>query len=169
MGMLADPPIFLRTVIVYLAVLAGFRFFGKRQIGQMEPFDFVVVLLIANAVQNAMVGDHSSLWGGLLAALVLLVLNWVVGRVGVLFPTAERFVSGDPVLLIHDGQVLDANLRREAVSLAELMEALREHGVEKPDDVHLAVLEVDGSISVLPLGTKMLRTRKRMRSRKPRQ
>lgn len=168
MGMLADPPIFLRTVIVYLAVLGGFRLFGKRQIGQMEPFDFVVVLLIANAVQNAMVGDDSSLWGGLLAALVLLVMNWVVDRLGVMFPPAERVLAGEPVLLIHDGEVIQANMQREGVSLGELMAALREHGVETPDGAHLAVLEVDGTISILPAGTDMPRTRKRVRARKPR-
>ncbi len=92
--------IVVRTVTVYLVLLAGLRLAGKRELGQMTPFDLVVLLIIANAVQNAMVGPDVSLNGGLLAALVLLGLNWLVGRLGFRSAWVHRQVAGEPVLLV---------------------------------------------------------------------
>ena len=148
---LATPPleILARCAIVYVVVLAGLRLSGKREIGQMTPFDLVLILLIANAVQNAMIGNDNSLAGGLIAAAALLVLNFTLGRAARRWLRLGRLLRGHATILIDRGIVLEEHLRQEAIGRDELMTALREHGVGSLDDVRLAVLEVDGSISVL--------------------
>lgn len=158
--------IVVRTALVYLALLAGLRVAGKREIGQMTPFDFVVILLVANAVQNAMVGPDASVTGGLLAAAVLIGLNYGLAALRDRLPWLRRVVEGEPTLLIHDGVLLRENLRRERVEEAEVLMALREHGLDQPQQVRLAVLETDGSISVVPAsGEPPLRGRRHVRSR----
>jgi uncharacterized membrane protein YcaP (DUF421 family) len=152
--------IMLRTAVVYLVVLVGLRLAGKREIGQMTVFDLVVLLLIANAVQNAMVGPDTSLTGGILAAAVLLILNAVVARLGLRWPRLRRFVEGSPTLLVLHGEVIADHMRREGLDRETLGAALREHGVAELSDVEMAVLEIDGSISVVPAagtGTKRIR------------
>jgi uncharacterized membrane protein YcaP (DUF421 family) len=144
--------IILRTVAVYLMILLGLRLTGKREIGQMTVFDLVLLLLIANAVQNAMVGPDTSLPGGLLAAAVLLALNAGVARLRLRWPWLRRLIQGSPTLLILHGEVIEAHLRREGVDAETLETALREHGVADLSDVEMAVLEIDGSISVVPVG-----------------
>lgn len=139
----------LRATVIYLVVLAGVRLTGKRQIGQMTPFDLVLLLLIANAVQNAMTGPDTSVLGGIAAAATLLIVNAVVTRLSWRYRRIHWWVEGRPTLLIHQGRILAENLARERITEDELHEALREHGVASPADVSLAVLEVDGSISVL--------------------
>lgn len=140
----------LRTAVVYLVVLAGLRLAGKREIGQMTVFDLVVLLLIANAVQNAMVGPDTSLLGGVLAAVVLLILNALVARMRLRWPRLRRMIEGSPTLLVLHGEVLGDHLRREGLDQDTLEAALREHGVGEVRDVEMAVLEIDGSISVVP-------------------
>jgi uncharacterized membrane protein YcaP (DUF421 family) len=157
----------LRTVVVYVVLLVGFRLAGKRELGQMTPFDLVLLLVIANAVQNAMVGPDTSLNGGLLAALVLLFVNWLVGRLGLRSAWLRRRLTGDPVLLVHDGKLVESSLGREGIFADEVMQALREHGVDDLKGVKSAVLEVDRTISVVPIGAKSSRTRRRIRGRKP--
>jgi uncharacterized membrane protein YcaP (DUF421 family) len=144
--------IVLRAAVVYLAILIGLRLAGKREIGQMTVFDLVVLLLLANAVQNAMVGPDTSLTGGLIAALVLLVLNAVVARLRLRWPILRRLVEGSPTLLVLRGEVIGDHLRREGLDGDTLEAALREHGVADLSDVEMAVLEIDGSISVVPVG-----------------
>jgi uncharacterized membrane protein YcaP (DUF421 family) len=141
--------ILARCAIVYVVVLAGIRISGKREIGQMTPFDLVLILLIANAVQNAMVGNDNSLLGGLIAGAALLALNFTVGRAAGRWLGLGRLLKGHAAVLINRGIVLEAHLKQEGIAQDELMAALREHGVGNLDDVRLAVLEVDGSISVL--------------------
>jgi uncharacterized membrane protein YcaP (DUF421 family) len=158
--------ILVRTVVVYAAVLVGFRVSGKRQIGQMTPFDLVLILLIANAVQNAMVGPDNSLLGGLIAAGALLVLNLGVARYrdhGGLF---RNLVEGQPAVLISDGKLVDSAIRHEGIDMQELEQAIREHGLAGLDEVKMAVLEVDGTISVVPGGTDTIRTHRRFRQRR---
>jgi uncharacterized membrane protein YcaP (DUF421 family) len=138
-----------RCAIVYAAVLVGLRLSGKREIGQMTPFDLVLVLLIANAVQNAMIGNDNSLAGGLVAAAALIVLNFSVGRAARRWMPLGRLVKGHASVLVNRGVIVEDHLRREGIARDELMAALREHGAGSLDDVRLAVLEVDGSISVL--------------------
>lgn len=141
--------ILFRTGVIYLFVLAGVRLSGKREVGQMTPFDLVLLLLLANAVQNAMTGPDTSLAGGVVAAGTLLVMNYFVADLAGVNRRFRKFVQGAPSLLIHDGQVVAANLAREHVTIDEIERALREHGIGRMQDVSLAVLEVDGSISVL--------------------
>jgi uncharacterized membrane protein YcaP (DUF421 family) len=140
----------LRTAAIYLVILGGLRLAGKREIGQMTVFDLVVLLLIANAVQNAMVGPDTSLAGGVLAAVVLLALNAVVARLRLRWPRLRRVIEGSPTLLVLHGEVISDQLRREGLDQETLEAALREHGVADLNDVEMAVLEIDGSISVVP-------------------
>jgi uncharacterized membrane protein YcaP (DUF421 family) len=142
----------LRTVIVYGVILVGLRLSGKREVGQMTVFDLVVLLLIANAVQNAMVGADTSLVGGILAAAVLLALNAAVARVRLRWPRFRRLVEGSPTLLVLRGKLITDHIRREGLDEEMLETALREHGVASIDQVEMAVLEIDGSISVVPVG-----------------
>jgi uncharacterized membrane protein YcaP (DUF421 family) len=127
--------IVLRTGVIYLLVLIGVRLSGKREVGQMTPFDLTLLLLLSNSVQNAMTGPDTSLLGGAVAAATLLILNYLVANVSGGNRRFRKLVEGEPSLLVHDGKVLDR--------------ALREHGLNSPKQAALAVLEVDGSISCL--------------------
>ncbi|MGA3194994.1 MAG: YetF domain-containing protein [Terriglobales bacterium] len=139
----------LRTGVIYLLVLVGIRISGKREVGQMTPFDLVLLLLISNSVQNAMTGPDTSLAGGAVAATTLLIMNYVVAELSGGNRRFRKFVQGQPSLLVHDGQVIEAHMAKEHVSMDELERSLREHGVATYKEAALAVLEVDGSISVL--------------------
>jgi uncharacterized membrane protein YcaP (DUF421 family) len=139
----------LRTGVIYLLVLIGIRISGKREVGQMTPFDLVLLLLLSNSVQNAMTGPDTSLAGGAIAATTLLILNYLVAEVSGGNRRFRKYIQGEPSLLVHNGQVLEAHLAKEHVSMDELERALREHGVATYKEAALAVLEVDGSISVL--------------------
>lgn len=141
--------IVLRTGIIYLLVLLGVRLSGKREVGQMTPFDLTLLLLLSNSVQNAMTGPDTSLAGGAVAASTLLILNHFIGRISGTNRHFRRFVQGQPSLLVHDGKVIESHMAREHVSMDELHRALREHGINCIDQVALSVLEVDGSISCL--------------------
>jgi len=141
--------IVLRTAVIYIVVLAGVRLSGKREVGQMTPFDLTLLLLISNAVQNAMTGSDTSLLGGVVAAATLLALNYLVAEVSGGNRRFRKFVQGQPSLLVHDGEVISSHMAKEHVSMDELHRALREHGIASFKDVALAVLEVDGSISCL--------------------
>ncbi len=139
----------LRTGVIYLVVLIGVRLSGKREVGQMTPFDLTLLLLLSNSVQNAMTGPDTSLIGGVVAASTLLVLNYVIGTFSGINRGFRRVVEGQPSLLIHDGKPIESHMAREHVSMDELDRAVREHGIAHCKDVALAVLEVDGSISCL--------------------
>ena len=141
--------IVLRTGVIYLVVLIGVRLSGKREVGQMTPFDLTLLLLLSNSVQNAMTGPDTSLVGGIVAACTLLVLNYLVADVSGMSRRFRRIVQGEPSLLIHDGQVNEGHMAKEHVSQDELDRALREHGIGDSKQVALAILEVDGSISCL--------------------
>jgi uncharacterized membrane protein YcaP (DUF421 family) len=141
--------IVLRTAVIYIVVLFGIRLSGKREVGQMTPFDLTLLLLISNAVQNAMTGPDTSLAGGLVAAATLLIVNYFVAELSGGNRRFRKFVEGQPSLLIHDGQIILPHMAKEHVSMDELERALREHGISSYHDVALAVLEVDGSISCL--------------------
>jgi uncharacterized membrane protein YcaP (DUF421 family) len=139
----------LRTGVIYLVVLIGVRLSGKREVGQMTPFDLTLLLLLSNSVQNAMTGPDTSLIGGVVAASTLLVLNYLVGSLSGTNRGFRRVVEGEPSLLVHDGKPVISHMAKEHVSMDELQRALREHGIAECKDVALAVLEVDGSISCL--------------------
>ncbi len=141
--------IVLRTGVIYLLVLVGVRLSGKREVGQMTPFDLTLLLLLSNSVQNAMTGPDTSLAGGAVAASTLLILNYLIARASGTNRHFRRFVEGQPSLLVHDGKMIESHMAREHVSVDELHRALREHGISCLDQTALAVLEVDGSISCL--------------------
>jgi uncharacterized membrane protein YcaP (DUF421 family) len=141
--------IVVRTGVIYLLVLIGVRLSGKREVGQMTPFDLTLLLLLSNSVQNAMTGPDTSLMGGAVAAATLLILNYVIANLSGTNRRFRRWVQGEPSLLVHDGQVIESHMARERVSMDELDRALREHGINSCNQVALAVLEVDGSISCL--------------------
>jgi uncharacterized membrane protein YcaP (DUF421 family) len=139
----------LRTGVIYLVVLIGVRLSGKREVGQMTPFDLTMLLLLSNSVQNAMTGPDTSLLGGIVAACTLLVLNYGIGILSGTNRAFRHVVQGEPSLLVHDGQAIESHMAKEHVSMDELERALREHGISNVHDVALAVLEVDGSISCM--------------------
>lgn len=139
----------LRTAAIYLLVLLGVRLSGKREVGQMTPFDLTLLLLLSNAVQNAMTGPDTSLAGGVIAACTLLLMNYLVAEFSGANRRFRKLVQGQPTLLVHDGKLIESHLAKEHVSMDELQRALREHGIANYQDVALAVLEVDGSISCL--------------------
>src|SRR5882757_4550056 len=139
----------LRTGVVYFLVLAGIRLSGKREVGQMTPFDLTLLLILSNSVQNAMTGPDTSLAGCAVAAATLLVLNYLVAELAGTNRRFRQLIQGQPSLLIHDGEVIAAHMAREHISMDALECAVREHGLATYKEVALAVLEVDGSISVL--------------------
>jgi uncharacterized membrane protein YcaP (DUF421 family) len=156
--------ILLRTFVVYLTVLVLLRLAGKRELGQMTPFDLVVILVIANAVQNAMTGGDNSLIGGILAASTLTIVNIAVGRWGSRVPFFRRLVASEPTLLLRDGKPLQEALDHERIDIEELEMAARQHGIADLKDVTAAVLEEDGSISIIPKdGTKVRRSPRHFR------
>jgi uncharacterized membrane protein YcaP (DUF421 family) len=132
-------------------------------LGQMTVFDLVVVLLIANAVQNAMTGPDFSVQGGLIAAAVLLVFNRLVALARLHSESWGRLLEGMPTVLVQEGQFLEPRLRKEGLERSQIEMAIREHGIESVQDVGLAVLETDGSISIVPRTSTILKTRKHVR------
>ena len=141
--------IVLRTLTVYGIVLIGVRLSGKREVGQMTPFDLTLLLLLSNAVQNAMTGPDTSVIGGATAAITLLGVNYVVAELASHNRKIRRVLRGDPAVLIHNGKVIERTMAREHVGMDDLEEGLREHGIATIEEVALAVLEVDGNISFL--------------------
>jgi uncharacterized membrane protein YcaP (DUF421 family) len=141
--------IVVRTGAVYLLVLIGVRLTGKREVGQMTPFDLTLLLLLSNSVQNAMTGPDTSLAGGAVAAVVLLSLNYLVAELSGINRRFRRIVQGSPSLLIHDGELLMDHMQREHLTTDEVMRSLREHGIGSVGEVAIGVLEVDGSLSFL--------------------
>jgi len=141
--------IIISTVVVYLFIIIGIRLFGKKELSQLSVVDLVFILLISNAVQNAMVGSNSTLSGGLVAATALFVTNYIFKQILYRFPKLNRFIQGETLMLIFKGKLIKANAVKARLTIEEIMEAIREHGVSKIEEVDLAVLEVDGNISVL--------------------
>ncbi|TDR40863.1 uncharacterized protein DUF421 [Tahibacter aquaticus] len=138
----------VRGSVVYLVLFVLFRLSGKRQAGQMTPFDLLLLLIISNAVQNAMIGQDSSLLGGLLVALVLLGWSHLLGWLSNRSRRLERLLEGRPEVLIHNGKIFDDILQRNQISQEDLLAALRRQGVFSVADVAFAVLETNGGISV---------------------
>ncbi len=139
----------LRTTVVYFVLLALLRLTGTRQLGQMSVFDLVLLLIIANAVQNAMVGPDTSLAGGLVAAGVLVGWHAVIDQLRLSNRGVAKLLAGEGIMLVHHGKTLATHLVRAGITRDELLQALREHGVGSVEDVMLAVLEPDGSVSVI--------------------
>lgn len=141
--------IIARSMLVYLFIYIGLRLSGKREMGQLSLVDFVVLLLLANAVQNAMLGTDTSLLGGVIAAATLLILDWIVARLLYYFPRLRKVAEGSPSVLILRGEVITQNLRREQLTDDDIAAALRDHGFHSVSEVEMAVLETNGKITMI--------------------
>jgi uncharacterized membrane protein YcaP (DUF421 family) len=144
------PSVVLRTAIVYVCLVLGFRFFGKREAGQLSTLDLVVLLVIANAVQNAMVGENTSLLAGLVAAAVILLLDLALHKAADRWKPLRDALDGEPTILVDHGRILFENLRHEGISDRELAVALRQNQLMSADEALFVFLETNGQISVIP-------------------
>ena len=141
--------IILSTSGVYVFIIIALRVLGKTELAQLSITDLIFVLLISNAVQNAMVGSDTTLGGGILAASVLFVLNLIFKKLKYRFPSIKKVIEGEPVLLIHNGKLLEKNCRENDITKDEIMQAIREHGSASIEDIVSLILEADGNISVV--------------------
>lgn len=142
----------LRSLCVYLFMILGIRVFGKTELSQLNAGDVVLLLLISNALQNAMVGPDTSLTGGLVAALMLFVANYLVKKYLFRSTAVRKLIQDHPFVLVRNGIIYPELLKKTGITASELMESIREHGVESVKQVKLAILEADGNISVISGG-----------------
>lgn len=150
-----------KSIAVYGFILLAIRLFGKKELAQLSVIDLVFILLISNAVQNAMVGADNSLLGGLAAATGLFLINYILKIIDYQFPRFGKVLQGEGIMLVYEGKVLQEHLKEAMITLDELEAAVREHGVPSTKDVTLAVLEADGNISVVSDEFKSKTQRKR--------
>lgn len=153
-----------KTAIIYAFLVAGLRLLGKRELGQMTVYDFVLMIVLANSVQNAMVGEDSTLLGGIVSATTLIILNRLLALALCRSKRLEHALVGSPVVLVNDGEMLTNVMAKEGITREQVMAALREHGMGRVEDVHIAILEVDGEISVVPSNALVHKTRHRYRA-----
>jgi uncharacterized membrane protein YcaP (DUF421 family) len=140
----------VRAIIVYLFLLLLFRVFGRRELGQLTGFDIIVLLTISNILQNSMIGNDNSVTGGMIGAAVLLLANLTLAFIVFRSRRAERLVEGTPRVLIHEGAMLTEQIKLELLTEQDLLAAVHREGLESFDDVHLAIAEPNGLISVIP-------------------
>jgi uncharacterized membrane protein YcaP (DUF421 family) len=137
----------LRALIVYLFLLFALRVLGKRELAQQDTLDFLVLLLVANAVQNGIIGNDNSVTGALVGAIALFAINFTFKALSYRYPWADRVFEGSPSYLIMDGQLVPGTMRREQISKPELRAIARRQGYESLDEIGTAILETDGSIT----------------------
>lgn len=146
---LAPGEIIVRAATVYVFLFVTLRFVGKKHIGELAPFDLVVLLILSETVQNAMIGGDESLAGGLIAAGTLIAIaqgmNWLSWH----SKGAERWIDGVPKVLVRNGHCFRTIMDQEKVTMSELMEAMRRDGCANIADIRVAMLETNGRISVL--------------------
>ena len=147
--MLNNLSIVAQTIAIYLLIVVSLRLFGKKELAQLTIIDLVFVLLISNSVQNAMVGNGDDFKKGLLSAGGLFLINFILKKILYHYDKLSKIVEGEPVTLIYNGKTNDKNLKENQITIFELEAAVREHGVDSIENVDLAVLEIDGNISVL--------------------
>jgi uncharacterized membrane protein YcaP (DUF421 family) len=140
--------VILRSVVVYVFLITVLRLTGKRQVGQLAPFDLVLLLVLSNAVQNSMTGGDNSLLGGLVSAASLIAVNYLVGVLTYRSKRLEALIEGRPQLLIHNGQLFPDVMAKVQLTHHELNAALRQAGCSSVEEVHSAILENNGAISV---------------------
>ena len=141
--------IILRSVAVYFFMIIALRIFGKKELSQLNTADVILILLISNSVQNAMVGANTSLYGGIIAAFSLFLINFIFKKVMLKSKFIKGLVQDKPEILIHNGKTEFKTLARLGITSEELEEAMREHGIEYYKDVKLAMFEIDGNISII--------------------
>ena len=139
----------LRSVAVYFFMIIALRIFGKKELSQLNTADVILILLISNSVQNAMVGADTSLYGGIIAAFSLFLINFIFKKVMLKSKFIKELVQDKPEVLIHNGKIEFKTLARLGITSEELEEAMREHGIEYYKDVKLAMFEIDGNISII--------------------
>lgn len=144
----------IRGIVVYAFLLLLLRLTGKRQVGQMAPFDLVLLLVLSNAVQNSMNGGDNTITGGLILATTLVALNWIVGWLTFHNKHIEAIVEGRPIILIHDGKICHESMRRVQMTGHELEASLRANGCAGPKEVRFALLENNGQLTVIPRTSK---------------
>jgi len=150
------------SAAVYLFLIIAIRLFGKKEFSQLSVFDIVFILLISNAVQNSMIAADFSFWGGIVSAVTLFAMNFFIKNIIYKIPKLSNWVQGHPVMLIYEGKIIPDNMKKAKITIPELEEAAREHGISSIEKVNLAVLEVDGSISIVAEETGLF---KRIRHR----
>ena len=151
----------IRAVVIYIALLIALRIFGKREVGQFTLYDLVFILLVANALQPAITGPDTSVVGGLVLIAALVATNYLVGKLDTL-PRVHRLFSPHPAVVVMDGKYLPEVMKREGVDQDEVAMSMREHGITDLKDVRIAVLEADGTISIVPTGAAVQRTKRRV-------
>jgi uncharacterized membrane protein YcaP (DUF421 family) len=139
-----------KTLVVLLYLFLGFRLLGKRQIAQFNLYDLATLIAIANAVQNAMTHGKGDLAIGLVCSMTLILIGWLITRAVVRLPGTQALIYGTPTILVSEGVAFGERLHKERVTHEELEVALRQHGLTSIAKVKLAVLEVDGAISIVP-------------------
>ena len=144
------PEVALRVAVIYLFLVIVLRISGKREVGQMSILELIVVLLISDAVQNSMVGENTTVWGGMVAVATLLGLDYGLNVLTHRSRRLRRAIEGEPRLLVRDGRLLTKALDEEGVDANDVRAAIRAHGLARIEDIRMAVLETDGSISVIP-------------------
>jgi uncharacterized membrane protein YcaP (DUF421 family) len=140
----------VRGVVVYAFLIFLLRLTGKRQVGQLAPFDLVLLLVLSNAVQNSMNAGDNSLVGGLISAATLILVNWLMGYATYRNKGLEALIEGRPLVLIHHGRLYEEAMSRAQLTHHELNAALRQAGISCPEDALSAILENNGAISVIP-------------------
>jgi uncharacterized membrane protein YcaP (DUF421 family) len=139
----------IRAVVIYIGLFVLMRFVGKKHVGELAPFDFVVLLILSETVSNALSGDDKSVIGGLISAATLIALVQAVGFVSWRSKKAERILEGVPKILVRHGTRRKEMMAQQQVTISELLEALRRNGCSNIADVRAAVLENDGKISII--------------------
>ncbi len=158
--------IIIRSTAVFIFMVLAIRFFGKKQLSQLNSSDIILILLISNAVQNAMVGSDTTLLGGLVSALTLFCVNFIFKKLLLQSDYFKNIMKYKPEVLIYNGDVNFATLEKFKISLDELQEAVREHGEEFLTDIKLSMLEIDGSISVIAKNANLRQTKHKRKARK---
>jgi uncharacterized membrane protein YcaP (DUF421 family) len=138
----------IRAILVYAFLLIALRLGGKRELGQMNGFDLVVLLLLSNTVQNAIIGNDNSVLGGFVGAATLIAVNYIIVRLAYRYPRVSRLVEGRPTILIRNGQIIPENLNSEVITESELRASLRHQGFEGLSEVRIAILETNGSLTI---------------------
>ena len=152
----------IRAVVIYVALLLALRLFGKREVGQFTLYDLVFILLVANALQPAITGPDTSVVGGIVLIVALVGVNYLVGKLDNM-PRFHQLFTPAPAVIVKDGKYLTDVVKREGVDQAEVEMSMREHGITDLKEVQLAVLEADGTISIVPTTVAMTRTKHRIR------
>ena len=156
----------LRSVAIYFFMIIALRIFGKKELSQLNTADVILILLISNSVQNAMVGSNTSLYGGIIAAFSLFLINYIFKKVMQKSKFIKQLIQDKPEIIIHNGKIEFKTLAKLGITSEELEEAMREHGIEYYKDVKLAMFEIDGNISIISRNENLKQTHHKRKTHK---